>query len=132
VTESLDEKLSIRGLVAGVIAACIGPVIYYGVFWYIGLDQLVPALIIGPLIGLVVRVNTRSVTRRLATITIILAVCSCIVGFVWVDYGNWKPFILKETIRRLFNLQVIFVIGIAVMIAWWIVSSGIKRSQNES
>ncbi len=127
-----SESVSMRGVIAGIIAAVVGPFVYFGLYAFLKIDQLTPVLLIGPLVGLAVRTNTKIVTKQLAVFATVITLISCLAGFVWVDYVNWKPFILVETIRRLFSLLAICAIGLSVMITWWIVNAGGRHAGDDT
>lgn len=97
----------IPSVIAGVVVAAVGPVIWIGCHRLLGPASIWIAMIgVGPLIGLAMRSVGRSNDRKLQAIAVVLTVISAVIGNIWWDSYLYTPFMLGESIKRMVgNLQ---------------------------
>ena len=116
----LSNKQLIVGSAAGLVAAAIGPLVWYGVFKALGINWWIPPLLTGLLVGGAVRlVGGSPRDMRPALAACVLTVLACVAGYFVADAMIWEGFILGNTIRRMLNdLFTIILIALGTMIAF--------------
>lgn len=101
-----------------VVAAGVAAGVCYLLTIPAGLGQAVPVLVVGPIVGGLVRLLAGGVTRGEAIVVAALALCGAVAGFVLGDYEIWTPFLIGETIRRILSLPGIVVFGATTYLAF--------------
>ncbi len=89
-------------LIAGLVVAAVGPFIWIGC-WKLLNNTWIPAVGMGAVIGLVMRLCGRSNDRQVQIAAVLLTVASAIPSYIWWDSFLWTPFMLGESIKRMVN-----------------------------
>ncbi len=99
-------------------ASAVGAVLVYFLSGKIQLGQDVPVLLVGPLVGLAVRLVTKGVPHGLAIAVLIIALLGAAAGFIWADSIIWTPFMLDKALRRIASLPGVIVFGFSGYFAY--------------
>lgn len=108
----------VPSIVAGVVAAALGPLLWIGC-WKALHTTWIPAIGVGALIGLSMRLVGRSNDRKLQVVAVILTVASAIPSYVWWDSYLWTPFMLGESVKRMVgDFQFVILTAVAAYLAY--------------
>jgi len=105
-------------LVAGIGAGLVGAVLYWLLVKYVGLQQSVPMLAVGALVGLAVRLTSKAGDAAAGWVAVVITLVFATLGFIWADSAVWTPFDLQLTIQRLLSILGILVMAISAYIAY--------------
>ncbi len=107
-------------------AAAVGAVLVYLLSGKIQLGQDVPVLVVGPLVGLALRLICKGVPHNLAIAAVVISLLGAAAGFIWAETQIYTPFMLDMALRRIVSLQGIIVFGFSGYFAYLIA----KRSRS--
>lgn len=115
---SSSPPLSPLAIAAGIAAGIVGAVLYWLLVKYLGLQQSVPMLAVGALVGLAVRLTSEGGDVAAGWVAVVITLVFASLGFVWADSAVWTPFDLQLTIQRLLSILGIMVMAISAYIAF--------------
>ena len=93
------------------IAAAAGAVLVYVLSGKLLMGQSVPVLMVGPLVGLALRLICKGVPHSLAIIAVVIALMGATVGFIWAETLIYTPFMMDLAFKRILSLQGVIVFG---------------------
>ncbi len=105
---------------AGIVASGVGAVLYYVVCRYANIEWLVPPLLIGAMVGLAVRFAGQGRDPQFRLLAAALTVAGAMGGYFWLDYWNFTPFMLGQTIGRMLSLMSLLIYAVSAYIAYLI------------
>jgi hypothetical protein len=117
------EPMPITALIAALVAAALGPLIWVGCYLWFGYAY-VAGLLIGLAIGGAMRLAGRSGSPALPVIAVVLTVLAALVGFVWVEQSfiKWNPGFepgVGESLARFFrDISALLFTGFGAYIAY--------------
>ena len=114
------------GIVAGVVGALVGPFVYMGWIKFVTIDQMVPTILMGPIVGVAIRIVARPVQREHVIAALVLAVAATLGGFLCGDWVIWTPFMLSEAVKRMLSIGGIMTIGLSIYLGYQIVAMGMR------
>ena len=111
------------GIVAGVVAAAVAPLVYGVWIRFVAVDQLVPTILMGVIVGLVMRFAIRQGNRSLGLTAAGLAAVATIAGYMVGEYLIYTPFMVQPAVQRLLGLVGILCVGASLYLAYILVAT---------
>ena len=118
-SNSPPESTPLIPIAAGVGAAVLAMGAYFGLALLLT-DQSVPFLIVGPLVGLAIRLTNRSADPRMGVVAAVTSGMAAVIAFVITDTQFWTPFMMGETLKRLLSLQGILLTALTIFLGYLI------------
>jgi len=119
-----SPSVSPLAIIAGIGAGIVGAVLYWLLVKHVGLQQSVPMLAVGALVGLAVRLTSQTGDAAAGWVAALITIVFATLGFIWADSAIWTPFDLQLTIQRLLSILGILVLAISAYIAFALAKRG--------
>jgi hypothetical protein len=91
--------------------SAVGAVLVYVLSGKLLMGQSVPVLVVGPLVGLALRLICKGVPHGLAIAAVVIALLGATVGFILAETLIYIPFMMDMAFKRILSLQGVIVFG---------------------
>ncbi len=115
-----NEANPAMALGVALVASAVGALLVYVLSGKLLIGQSVPVLVVGPLVGLALRLVCKGVPQNLAIAAVIIALLGAAAGFIWAETQIYTPFMMDMALRRIASLEGIIVFGFSGYFAYLI------------